>query len=312
MEPVAMTKRTIVSIGECMVELSGAPGGLLRQGFAGDTFNTAWYLRRELGPGWDVAYLTAVGDDRTSDEMTRFIEAAGISTEFVRRVKGRTPGLYLIHLEGAERSFSYWRDTSAAKELASDAAHLERVFSAGEAFYVSGITLAILTRDSRERLLSFLARAKAAGRMVAFDTNIRARLWPDPDEMREAIAAGARAATICLPSFPDEAAAFGDASPEASAERYLALCGGEVVVKNGPEPAIVADGKGFTTIAAEKVAEAVDTTGAGDSFSAAYVAARLSGAPPVEAARRGHALAGEVVRHYGALIRQGSPAGPHR
>ena len=295
--------KRLISIGECMVELSGAPGGLLRMGFAGDTFNTAWYLRRELGEDWEIAYLSAVGEDETSTAMLAFMSESGIDTTLVRRLKGRMPGLYLIHLDGAERRFSYWRDTSAAKSLADDEAHLEKAFAEGDAFYFSGITLAVLPAPARERLLVHLRAAKAAGKPVAFDPNIRPRLWPDRAEMQAAISAGAAAASICLPSHPDERDAFGDASPEASAERYLALGTGEVIVKDGAAPAIVATPDHSEVIPAPPVSDAVDTTGAGDSFGAAYVAARLSGLSPVEAVHRGHQLAGEVVRHFGALIR---------
>ncbi len=293
----------IVSIGECMVELASAGDGLYRKGFAGDTFNTAWYLRRELGADWKVAYLTALGTDTTSDEMLAFFANAGIETDVVRRIDGAMPGLYMIHLDGAERSFSYWRDTSAAKQLAADPDHLEAAFTGGDAFYFSGITLAILPSPDRNALLERLGAAKAVGQTVAFDPNIRPRLWPDPAEMRRAIETAAGVSTICLPSFPDEEAAFGDASPAETAERYLGLGAGEVVVKDGPEPAFVAFADARETIAAETVTQALDTTGAGDSFSAAYLAARLGGLPPVEAARKGHALAAQVVRHYGALMR---------
>jgi 2-dehydro-3-deoxygluconokinase len=294
--------RRVVSIGECMVELSAAPGGLLRMGFAGDTFNTAWYLRRELPEDWTVSYVSAVGEDQTSTDMLAFMAKGGVDTRFVRRLPGRMPGLYLIHLDGAERSFSYWRDTSAAKALAADEAHLEAAFAAGDAFYFSGITLAILPPEDRARLLRFLAAAKQAGKPVAFDPNIRPRLWPDREEMCASIEAGAAVSSICLPSHPDERDAFGDATPEASAERYLALGAGEVVVKDGPAPALVATAEGIQSVAAPQAVNAVDTTGAGDSFGAAYLAARLGGATPAEAVRRGHALAGTVVCHHGALL----------
>ncbi|MCC4298903.1 sugar kinase [Aurantimonas coralicida] len=299
----AATRRRIVSIGECMVELSSAGEGLYRKGFAGDTFNTAWYLRRGLGEGWDVAYHTALGTDTTSDEMLAFFTEAGLATDLVRRIPERMPGLYMIHLDGAERSFSYWRDSAAAKLLAADPAQLDAAAASGDAFYFSGITLAILSPDDRQRLLDMLGAARAAGKLVAFDPNIRPRLWPEPDVMRAAMEAGAAVASLCLPSFPDEVAAFGDASPEATARRYLACGTGEVVVKDGSDPTLVATEGGFETVAARKVADVIDTTGAGDSFNAGYLAARLDGAEPRQAAERGHELAGEVVRHYGALIR---------
>lgn len=295
--------RRVVSIGECMIELASAGQRLYRKGFAGDTFNTAWYLRRQLGADWRVAYLTALGTDTTSEEMLGFFADAGIETDRVRRIDGAMPGLYMIHLDGAERSFSYWRDTSAAKQLAADPEHLDAAIGTGDAFYFSGITLAILPNAHRNALLEKLGAAKAAGKTVAFDPNIRPRLWPDPAEMRRAIEAAAGVATICLPSFPDEEAAFGDGSPVGTAERYLGLGAGEVVVKDGPAPAFVAYADSRETIAAEMVTQPLDTTGAGDSFSAAYLAARLEGLSPVDAARKGHVLAAQVVQHYGALIR---------
>ena len=62
-------------------------------------------------------------------------------------------------------------------------------------------------------------------------------------------------------------------------------------------------------VAAQPVARVVDTTAAGDSFAAAYLANRLAGAGPAAAARAGHALAGVVVGHPGALIpRSAMPA----
>ena len=297
------TPKTIVSIGECMVELASAGDGLYRRGFAGDTLNTAWYLHRELGADWRVAYLTALGTDGTSDKMQAFFDEAGIATDLIRRIPERMPGLYMIHLAGAERSFSYWRDNSAARLLAADPDHLARAFATGDAFYFSGITLAILPVPDRQRLIESLGAAKAAGKIVAFDPNIRPRLWADPAEMREAITAGAAVSTICLPSFPDEEAAFGDATTDATADRYLACGIGEVVVKDGAAPALVATESGRERIQPATITDAVDTTGAGDSFNAGYLAARLAGVPAPEAVRRGHALAGEVVRHYGALIR---------
>jgi 2-dehydro-3-deoxygluconokinase len=180
-----------LSIGECMVELSQAGEGLLRKGFAGDTFNTAWYARACLPPAWSVDYFTALGDDPMSDEMVAFMGKADIGTGLIQRIKGKTPGLYMINLRNGERSFSYWRDSSAARSLAADPDRLREAVESADVVYFSGITLAILSQDDAETLLAEIRRAKAIGKFVVFDPNIRPRLWSSYDVMHTTLNEGA-------------------------------------------------------------------------------------------------------------------------
>ncbi|MFB9948126.1 sugar kinase [Rhizobium puerariae] len=296
----------LLSIGECMVELSQAGEGLLRKGFAGDTFNTAWYARACLPAEWSVDYFTALGDDPLSSEMLTFMKEAGIGTGFIRRIEKSTPGLYLITLKNGERTFSYWRDTAAAKKLANDAGHLRDAIETADIVYFSGITLGILAPEAVETLLSELRRAKAAGGTVAFDPNIRPRLWPDRDYMLGTIEAGARAANLVLPSFDDEATHFGDATVAGTIARYHALGVENVVVKNGEDGATLSFGGGEPVhVPAVRTARLVDTTSAGDSFNGAFLSRLVRGAAPQEAAAYGAAVAAVVIGHHGALI---SPA----
>jgi 2-dehydro-3-deoxygluconokinase len=290
------------SIGECMVELSPASDGLYRRGFAGDTFNTAWTLRALTDPhAVRVRYVTALGDDALSDELFRFIGAAGIEP-VARRLPGRTVGLYMITLDGHERSFTYWRDSSAARLLAEDERALAGALADVDCAYLSGITLAILPAEHRRRLLDALGTVRDRGGIVAFDANIRPRLWPDRATLRAGIEAGYRAATLALPTFADERDLFGDASIEACARRIAGLGVAEVVVKDGADPALVFTAEGIHRVPAEPVPRPVDTTGAGDSFNAGYLAARLGSAGPVEAARCGHRVAACVIQSHGALV----------
>ncbi len=141
----AMTQNRVVAIGECMVEMGpAAEPGLFRMGFAGDTFNTAWYLRRRLPAAWQVDYLSAIGTDGISATMAKFMEDAGIGTDHLARLPDATVGLYLIELKNGERSFAYWRGQSAARRLAEDDARLRAALSGASLAYLSGITLAIL------------------------------------------------------------------------------------------------------------------------------------------------------------------------
>ena len=285
-----------------MVELSGGGEGLFRMGFAGDTLNTAWYARARLGDNWEVAYFTAVGDDRYSRAMTDFLEQNGISTHLVQVIPGKRPGLYIIHQEAGDRHFTYWRDNSAARLLADDAEHLLNATAKADAIYFSGITLAILKPARRTELLAVLDGARENGALVAFDPNIRPALWPDVAAMRQIITEAASVSSIVLPTFSDDAPFFGDRSPEQTIARYLAAGAREVVVKNGPDPVHVSTGHISMFLSVEEVDHIVDATGAGDAFNGAYLAARLQGEEPETATRAGSRMAAKVIRHQGALI----------
>jgi len=293
----------LLSIGECMVELMQAEGDLLRKGYAGDTFNTAYYARLFLPKDWSVDYFTAVGTDTVSDEMLAFIEKTGVGTGYIRRVEGRSPGLYMIHLKDGERSFSYWRSVSAAKTLADDADHLRATIEASDIVVFSGITLAILAPTAAETLLSELRRAKAEGKLVAFDPNIRPRLWDDKARMLETISAGARASSLVMPSFDDEAVHFGDADIAATIARYRGLGVGNIVVKDGAKGVTLSFAeRPETFVPSARVERIVDTTSAGDSFNGAFLARYAADGDPQAAATFAASIAANVIQHHGALV----------
>lgn len=293
---------SFIALGECMVEIAPADGGLCRQGFAGDTFNTAWYARQGLPADWAVDYGTCVGTDAISQAMEGFIAAQGIGTGAIRRVPDRTVGLYLISLKDGERSFSYWRGQSAARVLADDAGWLAGVLQGRAVIHVSGITLAILPPEGRARLAAALARARAAGALVAFDTNLRPRLWESPQAMKDGLALGAGVADVVLPSFDEETALFGDATPADTAARYAALGARVVAVKDGAGPLTLRAGGAAQAVPAVPVAQVVDTTAAGDSFAGAFLAGLATGRPLADAAGAAMAVAARVIQARGALV----------
>lgn len=292
----------LLSIGECMVELMQAEGGLMRKSFAGDTFNTAYYARQYLPAEWHVDYFSAIGVDRISEEMRAFIAGHGIGTQTIAGIEGRSPGLYMIHLDNGERSFSYWRSVSAAKLLARDGDRLRAAIEASDIIVFSGITLAILPAEDVETLLAELRRAKAAGKRVVFDPNIRPRLWDDADTMRATITEGAQAATLVMPSLDDETTHFGDAALEDTIARYRALGVDGLVVKDGSKGATLVFGDTRSHVPSAEVKTIVDTTSAGDSFNGAFLAHLAVENNPEAAARFAADVAAAVIQHHGALV----------
>lgn len=293
-----MAGKGIASVGECMIELSKAGDGW-RMGFAGDTLNTLWALRA-LSPDRPATYVSAFGDDPFSSDQIAFLRTADIGIGASPVISGARPGLYAITLTGAERSFTYWRSDSAAKQLASNQDALAKSLSGQALVYFSGITLAILDEHSRIMLLRALGHARDAGSLIAFDPNYRPRLWPSRQAAQQSITEALDVVDIALPTFPDEQALFGDGSPGETAERLQAAGVAEIVVKDGENEALVV-AEGISTGVPAISVQPVDTTGAGDSFNGGYLAARLAGHNPLEAARRAHAVAAAVVQVRGAL-----------
>ncbi len=294
--------RPVFCIGECMVELSESTTGCLTRSFGGDTLNTALYLAR-LGVAVD--YVTALGADPFSGEMLAAWEAEGIGTRLIPRLQGFLPGLYLIRTDVAgERTFHYWRDSAPVKRLFNlpQMGDIEAALDQAGMIYLSGITLSLFDPDSRDQLFRVLASARSNGARVAFDTNFRPRGWPDLAVAQEVYARAFAASDLVLASVEDHALLFGSASPEDTMQRLRAANVNEIVVKHADPCCDVWLGDIMERVPATAVADVIDTTAAGDSFAAAYIAARLRGESPVASARAGHRLAGEVVRHRGAII----------
>jgi 2-dehydro-3-deoxygluconokinase len=294
----------IVCFGECMVELSRTMlgGKSWNLGFAGDTYNVAVYIQRL---GLPTAYMTAIGEDEFSAEMKAMWESEGINTALALHHANRVTGLYAIRLdEAGERSFTYWRSQSAARAFfqCSGAEAALAKAATTRLLYLSGITLSLFTHEERSRILRLAEAVRANSGQVAFDTNYRAKGWPDKNEALEAFTAFGRLANFMLPTLEDDCSLFGEESAENCADRWLALGADEVVVKQGERGALVTTRTGSQTIEAQKVSQVKDTTGAGDSFNAAYLANRVSGKDAVAAAMEGALLAATVVQHPGAIL----------
>lgn len=305
------TTKKIALIGECMLELHGTAFGAMQQSYGGDTFNTAVYLSRCAGDSLSIWYATALGDDSLSDELLRRWAKDGLELGLVRRIAGRLPGLYQIEVDAhGERKFSFWRDQSAARAY-FDAVQtaLEQRAAEWDAFYFSGISLAILPPAGRDRLFALAQALRERGARVVFDNNYRPRLWPDAAVARDSFLRAFQVASLALITADDHQALFGLSSAHDAVAAVQQLAIPEIVIKRGAAPTLVRDGSGpWEAVPAEVVPRVMDTTAAGDSFAAGYLSRRLQGASPLAAAQFGNRLAARVIQHAGALIPLGAMA----
>jgi 2-dehydro-3-deoxygluconokinase len=306
----------ILAVGEVMVEL--APAGdadgkkLLALGYAGDTYNTSVYLSR-LGVA--TAYFTRLGDDPYSREVIQLMQEEGLDTKSVETMPGRTAGLYLIaNRPDGERSFSFWRGQSPAREMFATQASvtaLERRLESAQRIYFSGVTLGILGEEARRSLLRVLLNFRAGGGQVIFDNNYRPQLWRDREQAQLAMADALAVADMALLTDDDEARLWGSGAEVDIVSRCQAAGVREVAIKRGPHPVLLALRQGNDnfkecySVPVPPVADVVDTTAAGDSFNAGYISARLRGRSPAEAAEFGSRCAAVVIQHRGAIVGRG-------
>ena len=288
----------IACMGEVMIELIAAPT-TAKLSVAGDSYNTAVYLKRLLNKGETVSYITALGDDGFSARITDDMARHDIDPSYVEIRAGAMPGLYAIETDAeGERTFSYWRDSAAVRSLFQPPCQVELPCLLDfDLLFLTGISIAVLPSDTRKALLAQIDAFRANGGFVAFDSNYRPRLWADAREARAVTAEFWARADICLPSLDDEMALFGQDETAVYA-RFVARVG--AMKRGGLGP------RGLAGVASDAVFApapvVVDTTAAGDSFNAGFLSVIINGGSVDEAMMAGHNLAMQVVQKAGAIL----------
>lgn len=305
-------RKKLAAIGECMLEISNA-GVLSRDarcfpasiGFGGDTLNSLIYASRL---GIDCFYFTALGDDVYSDWLMSAWQHEGLHTQHVLRIENKLPGLYAIELnKDGERQFHYWRDGSAASEYinAVDKELLYQQLCEMDLIYLSGISLGILSDPQKDALIALIERLAKAGKTIAFDGNYRARNWQSREQAQFYLHRILRHVHWYLPTLEDETLLFDSQNADAVAAHYADYDLQELIIKDGANGcylSISGSTEQLLNVPVPHQVTPVDTTAAGDSFNAAYLANRMHGAPPQRAALAGHALASKVLQCRGAII----------
>ncbi|MFM2481047.1 sugar kinase [Celerinatantimonas sp. YJH-8] len=303
-----MSNLRVAILGECMVELQQNQSGLLSRRFGGDTLNTAVYIARlTQNSPITISYFTGLGVDAFSQEMLASWQHEGIDTQYVQQLDNKLPGLYLIETDAqGERNFRYWRNDAAAKYFLeqNNSEQLIALLSDFDWIYLSGITLAILTPQSRNNLFTALKQAKSKGAHIVFDNNYRPALWETQEQAQQVYQQVLILSDLALLTFDDELALYGEHSLEQCVQRTQQYGVETCFVKMGAEPCHIYTGSEHYIVAANKIPKelVVDTTAAGDSFGAGVISALLCGKAYPEAAKWGHCLAGTVIQYKGAII----------
>ncbi len=309
--------KKIAVMGECMVEFGSADQAcqaqntshapLYNQGFAGDVFNTGVYLKRCVGQGITVEFLSAIGVDHISDQFTELMQAEGISQDYLYRFDHLTMGLYMINLDSeGERSFTYWRDNSAAKQIIK-CIHQDnqlKKFSELDALFFSGISIAILSPADLEIFWQFLAEIKQMGVQIIFDPNYRVALWKDEQTARLAFDQAFQLADVALPGVEDHMVLYGAASANDVANHLEGIGIKEIVIKNGPASILISENGERSIIDVMPAEKVIDTTSAGDAFNGGYLSAKAMGHSVKSAALFASDVAKCVIQHKGAIVEQ--------
>jgi 2-dehydro-3-deoxygluconokinase len=295
--------KRVAFIGECMIELNGILPNLT-QTYGGDTLNAAIYLSRLTGNDIEVSYITVIGTDQLSTSIEQLWQDNGICTDLVLQDDQRGMGLYLISVDkDGERSFLYWRKDSAASHLMQHP-NIEDVFSKLSSFdviFISGISLAILTNNDRELLLNKLKVLRQSGVTIVFDSNYRANLWEDIGETQRIYNQIYSISDVALVTFDDEFLVYHDKNIDQTFRRILDSGVDVLIVKNGEHGAVCRPQHNIIEIPTKAV-NVIDSTSAGDSFNAGFLASYLMGNSIEQCCEMANEVARIVVQYQGAII----------
>ena len=288
----------ILSLGEAMVEFNAAgpvgPGATFVQGYGGDTSNAAIAAARQ---GASVGYLTAVGADLFGDALLSLWQREGIDAAHVKRRPDAPTGIYFVTHGPEGHSFTYYRAGSAASRM-TPADLPEAAIAGASLLHVSGISQAI-SATAEATVAHALALARLHGVKVAYDPNLRLQLWP-AERARAVILDTLARADIVLPSLEDARFFAGYNDPDAIADFCLRLGISLVALKLGAEGCLLASAAERRRFPGHRV-NAVDATGAGDTFDGALLARLVAGDSPLGAAAYANAAAALSTTGYGAV-----------
>lgn len=287
----------ILALGEPMVEFNqtGEGGGrLYLQGFGGDTSNAAIAAARQ---GASVGYLSAVGDDVYGGMLRDLWTREGVDHGGVATDAAGFTAVYFVNHDAQGHHFSFFRRGSAASRMRPQDLPAARIARA-KVLHLSAISAAI-SESACDTCFAAVGLARAAGVQVAFDTNLRLKLWP-LERARAVTRELIRQCDLCLPSYEDISAISGLQEPDALFDYCLDLGATTVALKLGARGALVGDSRRRLRVEPHPC-QPVDATGAGDTFAGALLARLVAGDSLEAAARYAVVAAALSTQGYGAV-----------
>ena len=303
-----MNKPKIAFIGECMIELSGTAFGSMIQSYGGDTLNAATYLSRISKSDIDTHFISALSNDQISEKMKKVWKNDGVLTDLVMTDPLHSTGLYMIEVdENGERSFSYWRDNSAAKHMMHhpDFGKIIDHLHHFDFIFISGITLAILSDADKVEFVKLLKSLKKnKNTQIIFDSNYRPKLWGSKETVKSTYREILEISDLALITFDDEKEIWDDVDVEQTARRSVKMGVKTVIVKDGENGSYILErnNEQIKHVPTIKVNNVIDTTSAGDSFNAGFLSGYIKGLSLEDCCERANKIAGVVIQHKGAII----------
>ena len=230
--------------------------------------------------GRKTAFLGKVGDDAFGRLLLGTVGGAGIETRgIVVDPEVFTTLAFVTFDAQGDRSFSFARKPGADTQLRWEEVD-KTLIDAAKVFHFG--TLSLTGEPVRTTTQKAVSYAKAAGKLITFDPNLRKPLWASEEEAARQILWGLHQADVVKISEEEVEFLWG-CTPEAGADKLLKEFGVSLaMVTLGPKGALLKTANAQCRVASPRV-EPVDTTGAGDIFGGSAVARLLELDKPCQA-----------------------------
>jgi 2-dehydro-3-deoxygluconokinase len=259
-------------------------------GYGGDTSN---FLVAAQRSGARTGYLTRIGD-----ALVGLWRRENVDTRHVVREAGGRTGIYFISRTQAQSRFTYYRADSPATRLTAGDVPEDAVADA-RLLHLTGITQAI-SNSACDAAFRAMDVARSSGTLISYDPNHRAALWP-AERARAVVLRSLELCDIALPNLAEGRMLTGADEPEDVLDALVRRGPSIVVLKMGEEGALLSH-RGETSRIAPYAVDAVDPSGAGDTFNGAFAARLLDGEKPAQAARYAAVAAALTTTRAGAVL----------